>query len=573
MTKEELLNGESENIEFKVQRTEDSSKYMKTVVAFANGKGGTLIFGIDDKTHEVTGIDKESIFREMDAITEAISDSCEPAIIPDIYLQTIDEKSVIVVEIAPGRQRPYYLKSKGITNGVYVRIGGTTRHADRDMSTEMFYEDAGRSYDTVVCKELTVSEDEIKKLCSSMKDIAIEHAKDRQASQKVRDVGANQLISWGLLSVDSEGVTHPTNGYIYLTGQDPSRSLIQCGVFKDSNRTVFIDKRSYTGPLWQQVEDAFQFVLRSIHLGNRLNGVYREDYYELPPKSIRELIINAVMNRSLLSSSNIQVAVFDNRLEITSPGGLMPGVTISLMKEGFSKIRNKALAHAFLYMNLIEEWGTGIPKLIQEMQERNLREPEFIDMESAFRVNLYRPAMGGQLKDKFVIEPVESQSEPVEPDNATLKPEDATLKPENATLKPENATLKPENATLKPEDATLKPENATLKPEDATLKPENATLKPENATLKPENATLKPNVPNSQERLQKSPVSISDAERKVLQILAISPLLTQTELAQKSGISIFTIKRMLPELRKKGLIKRTGSRRDGKWEVLLGDLC
>ena len=212
---------------------------------------------------------------------------------------------------------------------------------------------------------------------------------------------------------------------------------------------------------------------------------------------------------------------------------------------GFSKIRNKALAHAFLYMNLIEEWGTGIPKLIQEMQERNLREPEFIDMESAFRVNLYRPAMGGQLKDKFVIEPVESQSEPVEPDNATLKPE----------------------------DATLKPEDATLKPEDATLKPENATLKPENATLKPENATLKPNVPNSQERLQKSPVSISDAERKVLQILAISPLLTQTELAQKSGISIFTIKRMLPELRKKGLIKRTGSRRDGKWEVLLGDLC
>ncbi len=214
------------------------------------------------------------------------------------------------------------------------------------------------------------------------------------------------------------------------------------------------------------------------------------------------------------------------------------------------------------------------------MQERNLREPEFIDMESAFRVNLYRPAMGGQLKDKFVIEPVESQSEPVEPDNATLKPEDATLKPEDATLKPEdatlkpeNATLKPENATLKPEDATLKPENATLKPEDATLKPENATLKPENATLKPENATLKPNVPNSQERLQKSPVSISDAERKVLQILAISPLLTQTELAQKSGISIFTIKRMLPELRKKGLIKRTGSRRDGKWEVLLGDLC
>lgn len=116
----------------------------------------------------------------------------------------------------------------------------------------MFYEDAGRSYDTVVCKELTVSEDEIKKLCSSMKDIAIEHAKDRQASQKVRDVGANQLISWGLLSVDSEGVTHPTNGYIYLTGQDPSRSLIQCGVTIHS-RPVGMTSQAGISPLPDRV--------------------------------------------------------------------------------------------------------------------------------------------------------------------------------------------------------------------------------------------------------------------------------------------------------------------------------
>jgi len=555
MTKEELLNGESENIEFKVQRTEDSSKYMKTVVAFANGKGGTLIFGIDDKTHEVTGIDKESIFREMDAITEAISDSCEPAIIPDIYLQTIDEKSVIVVEIAPGRQRPYYLKSKGITNGVYVRIGGTTRHADRDMSTEMFYEDAGRSYDTVVCKELTVSEDEIKKLCSSMKDIAIEHAKDRQASQKVRDVGANQLISWGLLSVDSEGVTHPTNGYIYLTGQDPSRSLIQCGVFKDSNRTVFIDKRSYTGPLWQQVEDAFQFVLRSIHLGNRLNGVYREDYYELPPKSIRELIINAVMNRSLLSSSNIQVAVFDNRLEITSPGGLMPGVTISLMKEGFSKIRNKALAHAFLYMNLIEEWGTGIPKLIQEMQERNLREPEFIDMESAFRVNLYRPAMGGQLKDKFVIEPVESKNEPVETENEPVEPENEPVETENEPVESKNEPVEPENEPVESKNEPVEPENEPVETENEPVESKNEPVEPENEPVETEN----------------EPVLLSDSEKTILHILACYPNMTREELAKKASLSLATVKRSILSLREKGILTRIGGDRHGKWMVLHPD--
>ena len=84
------------------------------------------------------------------------------------------------------------------------------------------------------------------------------------------------------------------------------------------------------------------------------------------------------------------MAIYDDRLEITSPGGLLPGVTIELMKEGFSKIRNRSLANAFAYMNLVEAWGSGIPKLMQAMQEYGLREPEFIDMEVAFRINLYR---------------------------------------------------------------------------------------------------------------------------------------------------------------------------------------
>ena len=177
---------------------------------------------------------------------------------------------------------------------------------------------------------------------------------------------------------------------MYLTGQGGLRSTIQCAVFKGTTRTVFLDRRNYEGPLWEQVDEAVQFVLRNIRMGSRLEGVYRQDIYELPPDSIRELIVNAVMNCSYIQTSNIQVAIYDDRLEITSPGRLLPGVTIDLMKEGFSKIRNRSLANAFAYMNLVEAWGSGIPKLMQAMQEYGLREPEFIDMEVAFRINLYR---------------------------------------------------------------------------------------------------------------------------------------------------------------------------------------
>ena len=177
---------------------------------------------------------------------------------------------------------------------------------------------------------------------------------------------------------------------MYLTGQGGLRSTIQCAVFKGTTRTVFLDRCNYEGPLWEQVDEAVQFVLRNIRMGSRLEGIYRQDIYELPPDSIRELIVNAVMNCSYIQTSNIQVAIYDDRLESTSPGRLLSGVTIDLMKEGFSKIRNRSLANAFAYMNLVEAWGSGIPKLMQAMQEYGLREPEFIDMEVAFRINLYR---------------------------------------------------------------------------------------------------------------------------------------------------------------------------------------
>ena len=390
MTIEEILAGESKNVEFKVQRPDKSIKYMKTVVAFANGKGGQIVFGIDDKTREVVGVPEDKVFQEIDAITNAISDSCEPTIIPDVYLQNINDKPVIVAEIRAGRQKPYYIKADGLENGVYIRVSGTTRPADRDMSRELYYECDARSFDSVIRRDVEVTDEDIKNLCEQMKEVAIANSKSNLQRSSVKDVTKNVLLSWGILKKDENEKIYPTNAYVYLTGQGGLRSMIQCAVFKGTTRTVFLDRRNYEGPLWEQVDEAVQFVLRNIRMGCRLEGVYRQDIYELPPDSIRELIVNAVMNCSYIQASNIQVAIYDDRLEITSPGGLLPGVTIDLMKEGFSKIRNRSLANAFVYMNLVEAWGSGIPKLMQAMQEYGLREPEFIDMEVAFRINLYR---------------------------------------------------------------------------------------------------------------------------------------------------------------------------------------
>ena len=139
----------------------------------------------------------------------------------------------------------------GIKDGTYIRVSGTSRPAGRDLTAEMYYEDEGRSYDTVIRKDLTVTDEEIAELCRQMKEVAVSNAKSKAQAEGIKNVTKNVLL------------------------------------------------REYSGPLWKQIDDAFQFVLRNIRLGARLEGIYWKDIYELPRDSIRELIINAVMRRRL----------------------------------------------------------------------------------------------------------------------------------------------------------------------------------------------------------------------------------------------------------------------------------
>ena len=389
MTIEEILAGESKNVEFKENLPEKSIKYMKSVVAFANGTGGKIIFGIADKTREVIGFDKEEVFKKMDAIANAVSDSCEPAIIPDITLRTVDGKTVIVAEIFEGRQRPYYIKALGREGGVYVRVAGTTRLADEYMIKELMFEGSNRYFDQALCTGLTITDEDIDALCKAMKEQAVKNAHNEEQRAAIKDVGRRQLCSWGIL-IEREGKYYPSNAYAILTGCGAIHVATQCGVFKGTTKEIFVDRREYTGPIWEQIEQAYQFVLRNIHMGAVFEGIYRQDVYEIPPDAIRELIINAMVHRSYLDHGTIQVAVYDNRLEITSPGKLPMGQTMERMKEGYSKIRNEALAHAFAYMNLIEHWGSGIPRIIDKVKAAGLREPEFIGGEVDLRINIYR---------------------------------------------------------------------------------------------------------------------------------------------------------------------------------------
>ena len=333
MSIETLLNGESKNVEYKLTPPSRSINYTKTAVAFANGQGGCLVFGVEDQTLRVVGIAEDKVFTVMDSISDAIVNSCEPLIIPDITMHDVNGKTVIVAEIAPGLQRPYHIKSLGQEQGTFVRVAGTTRQADQPTIRELTIEGSNRSFDQVQCLGLSVTEKDIEALCASLTKTAKNNAED---PAKVKTVTEKQLLQWGVLA-EQDGQLVPTNAYAILTGNTAVRSVVQCGVFKGTTKAVFVDRREFTGTPQELIEESYQYVLRNIHMGARFKGVYRQDVYEIPPDAIRELIVNAIVHRSY-----------------------------------------------------IEHWGSGILRVLQEVRDAGLPEPEFLGGDTDLRINIYR---------------------------------------------------------------------------------------------------------------------------------------------------------------------------------------
>ncbi len=387
MTLEDIKCGESKNIEFKVQLPDDSKKYMKTIVAYANTSGGKIIIGVDDATRSIVGVEPSSVFQIMDKIVNAVSDMCVPQIIPDVTFQTIEGKCVVQIEIYPGQNRPYYIRSMGKENGTYVRVAGTSRPVDEAILKDLEYQGTGKSYDEIVNVEIDYDEKQALKLCNDIRKYIAE-SKELPIS-KVRKVTVTNLENWGILKKTGQNYL-TTNAFVLCTNNTFRFAKIQCALFKGEDRAVFIDRREFTGPIYDQIEEAYQFVLKHINLGATIEGIVRKDKYELPPESIREAIINSVCHRCYLDHSCVQIAIYDNRVEITSPGMLYGGLTVEQAISGRSKIRNVCIAEVFSRMGIIEQWGTGLQRMIRGCREYGVREPEFVDMGDAFRVIFYR---------------------------------------------------------------------------------------------------------------------------------------------------------------------------------------
>ncbi len=381
--------GENKNIEYKREIPNNHEKFYKDVIAFSNSTGGKIILGVEDGTGIVYGIGEQSPFKLSDAISNMISDACTPQIEPDITIKTIEDKTVLEIDIPAGKFRPYYIKSKDKEVSTYIRINGTSRPADARKLKELELEGQNLSYDSMQDIGKEFDEDKARKLCKSMKQVAIDACETEDEKEDVKELTLEKLEDFGVLRKIGKKF-YPTNAFDLLTDNSNKAAKVQCALFKGLTRDVFIDRKEFDGPIYTQVEDAYQFVLRHINMGAEIHGVYREDKYELPKKAVREMIANAILHRSYLDRSCTQVSIFDDRIEVLSPGMLYGGLDLVTAMEGKSTCRNEAIAEAFHYMHIVEAWGTGIPRIRNKCKEYGLAEPRFEEFGDGFRVTIYR---------------------------------------------------------------------------------------------------------------------------------------------------------------------------------------
>ncbi len=352
---------ESETLELKQELTKNIKK---EIVAFANSKGGTIYIGITD-TGEILGL------KDIKSDIESLSGMIREGIIgnlttyTDIEIKEIDKKDVIELHITSAPEKPYYLADKGLkSSGVYIRHGSSTIQATDEIIRKMLIESSKKSF-----------EEEI----SNVQELTFYYANEIFKKRNIEF--SNEKFKSLKMITDNKF----NNLALLLSDQNPY--TVKCAIFDGTNKTLFKDRKELSGSYLKIVEDAFYYMNLSNHISSTFNGLQRIDKKDYPDFSIREALLNAIIHRDYYFNGSILLSIFDDRIEINSTGGLISTLSLNDVYNGVSESRNPNFAEIFHRLNYVENYGTGIGRIINEYQDSKLK-PIIELSENVFKITL-----------------------------------------------------------------------------------------------------------------------------------------------------------------------------------------
>jgi predicted HTH transcriptional regulator len=381
-----LKRPEGKTLEFKRDLSSPSG-VLKTVVAFANTAGGTLLIGIDDRTRDVRGV--ADPLDEEERLANLISDRISPRLVPEIEILPWRRSQVLALQVHPSPSRPHHLIREGPATGVYVRVGSTNRRADAELIEELRRFSRGEGFDE-----------------QPLPDLSSEDLDFRAASESFapfRALRRSDLEILRLVSVH-QGRKVPTVGGMILFGRDRERHFpdawIQAGRFGGTDRSRILDRIEIHSFPVQAVAEAIAFVQKHSWHGAEIGAVRRIDRWTLPPEAVREALINAVVHTDYSQrGAPIRLSIFEDRLEIENPGLLPFGLTVDDLPHGVSKLRNRVIGRVFQALGLIEQWGSGIQRINAVCRDAGLPPPNFEEIATRFRVTIPTTPVGPAVVD------------------------------------------------------------------------------------------------------------------------------------------------------------------------------
>lgn len=363
----------------KLERNKSKS-WLKSVSAFANGEGGVLVWGISDNDEVVGLVDAKG---DAEFISEVIKTRLDPVPVISLEFKVVDEKQLVLLHVNAGQETPYYYIGDK-QRLAYVRIGNESVVADRIQLKSLVMKGTGRTFDS---------------LPSSFRfeDMAFTKLKSVHYKRLQRSFEDSEFTSWGI--VDENG--NLTNAGALLADESPMRqSRIFCtrwnGLSMTSGLGEAIDDLELEGCVIGQLQDAVSFVRNNSHKKWWKENDHREELPDYPDRAVTETIANAIIHRDYMQmGSEVHIDMYDDRLEVYSPGGMMDGRLIQQLNPMTvpSKRRNPLLADFFSRLGLMERRGSGMKKIIDAYKQYehlvDFHMPEFLSNASEFHVTLW----------------------------------------------------------------------------------------------------------------------------------------------------------------------------------------
>lgn len=345
----------------------------KAVSSFANGYDiGYIIFGIEDGTKKIVGV--KDIKKSYEEVSNRIKTRIDPSIIPTIDIVDVEGKKLILVKVIPGQHTPYYYVNKG-TRTAYIRKGDQDCETNSTELNELILRGRNQGWDELVTDNL-------------YKDFTFEKLKKYFEDIKEYKIEKEDLESFGLLNGEKL-----TNAALLYSDQNPVvGSFISCTRWDGLDKLSAKDDIEFYGSILEQIDNAMEFIKKHMSNGWVKEGgkLARRTIPEYDLDAMREAIINAEAHRSyLMRGTNVELAFYDDRIEIVSCGTIGNGKTLEeLLKRPTSQRRNQLVCDIFSRLDFMERRGSGIKKILLAY-ENDKKKPKFEIIGDVFIVTFY----------------------------------------------------------------------------------------------------------------------------------------------------------------------------------------